>query len=214
MYEETDNIYCYPGTKVLINKFGIKDKEKLEAVELDLAGLRILELKDNPIKGSFDLEHLKSIHKYIFQDIYNWAGQLRTIEISKGIWFARSDFIISEGQRIFNELKDENYISHLPFDKFCKKLAYYKAEINMLHPFREGNGRAIREFVRSLAEYNGYELDFSTMDKNQYIKAMVQSSYDTEPLKELFANNMIQVEKANIRLRALRKKDRDWEIDR
>jgi len=101
MYEETDNVYCYPDTGVLINKFGIKDNIKLEAVERDLTGLRILELKENPIQGSFDLDHLRKIHKYIFQDIYNWAGQLRTIEVLKGIWFARSEFIIPEGKRIW-----------------------------------------------------------------------------------------------------------------
>lgn len=155
MYEETDNVYCYPDTGVLINKFGIKDNIKLEAVERDLTGLRILELKENPIQGSFDLDHLRKIHKYIFQDIYNRTGQLRIIEVSKGIWFARSEFIIPEGKRIYNELENEKYLNDLTLDKFCERLAYYKTEINMLHPFREGNGRAIREFVRSLAEYNG-----------------------------------------------------------
>lgn len=154
-------IYCYPNTNVLINKFGVMDADKLEKIERDLTGFRILCLTKNPIQGSFDMEHLQDIHKYIFQDIYDWAGKLRVEDISKEVLFARHDYIISEGRKLFFNLKSEKYLANLSLDKFCERLAYYKSEINMLHPFREGNGRAIREFIRLLAAYNGYELKFT-----------------------------------------------------
>lgn len=194
MYEIKDNIYCYPNTSVLINKFNIKDKRKLEAIERDLTSLRIKELVKNPIEGNFDLIHLRNIHKYIFQDIYNWAGELRTIRVTKGFTtFAYPENIESEANKCFDKLKSEDYLKNLSIDMFCKKLAYYKAELNILHPFRDGNGRAIREFVRCLALNSGYYIRFP-LDKQIYINAMILSPYDTKPLEEFFRNNTVELE--------------------
>ncbi|MTI67411.1 MAG: cell filamentation protein Fic [Firmicutes bacterium] len=196
MYEKDDNFYCYPETQILKNKLNIKDKKTLEAAERDLTVLRLAALKINPLNNTFDLKHLKNIHKYIFQDVYTWAGELRKIEISKGeIMFAKSNYIFSQGNKLFEELKNENYLSGLYFNKFTERLAYYKAEINILHPFREGNGRVIREFIRCLAEYNGYDLDFSLIDKEKYMEAMIQSPYTIGLLKELFKKTIKPMEK-------------------
>ena len=82
-----DKIYCYPDSDVLKNRMGIRDKEQLGRLEKRLTMLRILELVDKPIHGKFDLKHLQSIHKYIFQDVYEWAGRLRKVDIAKGNMF-------------------------------------------------------------------------------------------------------------------------------
>ncbi|WP_213974965.1 Fic/DOC family protein [Tepidanaerobacter acetatoxydans] len=207
--------YCYPNTNVLINKLGITDAKKLEKTERDLTGFRILQLKKNPIRGSFDMEHLKEIHKYIFQDVYEWAGKLRHVDISKGIWFARHNYIPLEGQKLFFNLKRERYLADMPFDKFCERLAHYKTEINMLHPFREGNGRAIREFTRLLAAYNGYELKFPAKDKKKYLDVMIKSVNNTEPLKEFFKERLIQSERVIPKDRIfIKKKDIDRGFER
>lgn len=191
MYETYDKDYCYPGTGVLKNKFNIRDKTKLEAVERDLTALRIKEIVSNPdiIEGSFDLEHLKKLHKYIFQDVFDWAGSIRTVRVSKSIMFAYPENIESEAKKYFKMLKDENYLKNLSTDKLCDRLAFYKTEINMLHPFREGNGRVIREFIRTLAYNNGHQLNFP-LNKDEYLKAMIQSPYEIEPLKKFFKNNI------------------------
>ena len=129
MYDTEDKVYCYPGTNVLINHFGIKDPAKLEAFEGDITALRLKELIQNPIAGSFDLKHLRDIHRYIFQDIYPWAGELRTVRISKGIMFAYPENIEAQGNSYFNMLKEEKYLANMPFAIFCERLAYYKSEI-------------------------------------------------------------------------------------
>lgn len=79
----SDNIYCYPGSEVLINKLNIRDKDELFEAEKQLTFVRLQELQRNPLEGSFDFDHLKAIHRYIFQDLYDWAGQERTVEIGK-----------------------------------------------------------------------------------------------------------------------------------
>lgn len=120
-----DMIYCYPGSDVLINKLGIKDQEKLSAFEKKLTMARLLELIDNPIAGNFDLKHLKNIHRYIFQDIYEWAGEIRKVDIAKGNMFCNVKFIIPQAEEIFGKLRKDRYLDGLPEYKFVQKLAYY-----------------------------------------------------------------------------------------
>ncbi len=110
--------------------------------------VRILELLNNPVKGTFDLKHLQAIHAYIFQDVYDWAGELRKVDISKGFMFCNFLFISEQAEEIFGKLKAENYLHGLKEDDFIVRLAYYFSEINALHLFREGNGRSQREFIR------------------------------------------------------------------
>ncbi len=89
----SDTVYCYSNSNVLINKLGIKDKNKLSIIERRLTMLRLFELLKNPIQGKFDLEHLQSIHSYIFQDIYEWSGKIRTVDIAKGNMFCNIKFV-------------------------------------------------------------------------------------------------------------------------
>lgn len=78
----SDKVYCYPGADVLGNRMGIRDMEQLGQMEKRLTMLRILELVDKPIQGKFDSKHLQSIHRYIFQDVCEWAGKIRKVEKS------------------------------------------------------------------------------------------------------------------------------------
>lgn len=82
-----DSKYCYPNSEVLKNKLNITDKDDLFEAEKELTAIRLRELQENPVKGKYDFEHLKNIHKYIFQDVYEWAGKERTVEIGKGNLF-------------------------------------------------------------------------------------------------------------------------------
>lgn len=170
-----DTIYCYPGTDVLINKLGIRDQDQLDAAERDLTAFRLISLRDHPIHGKFDYKHLKAIHKYIFQDIYSWAGKERKVDIAKGNMFCNVMFLPQQANRIFSELTNENYLEDLPKDKFIERLAYYFGEINALHPFREGNGRTQREFFRELSMHMGYVMDFSMISQEDMLEASKDS---------------------------------------
>lgn len=167
--------YCYSNSRVLKNKLGITNADELCVEERNLTNLRIDELFRTPIQGYFDFAHLKSIHRYIFQDIYDWAGKIRTVNIAKGNLFCLAPMIEAQAKNIFDELKTEKYLKDLGAGELAKRLAYYMAEINALHPFREGNGRATREFIRELAYQNDYLLLFSKITKTELTDATVAS---------------------------------------
>lgn len=183
-----DKIYCYPDSDVLKNKMGIRDKEQLGRLEKRLTMLRILELVDKPIQGRFDSKHLQSIHKYIFQDVYEWAGRIRKVDIAKGNMFCNVKFIESQAEEIFGQLKGENFLRGLDEKEISLRLAYYFSEINALHPFREGNGRCQREFIRILALHTGYVINFANVSKEEMLKASEDSFLcDYKRMEQLFA---------------------------
>lgn len=171
----TQSRCCYPGTDVLINKENIKDAKDLAKYEADMTIIRQYELEiEHTVKGKYGINHLKRIHKYIFQDIYPFAGQFRLEDISKGSTdFCKSEFIVENLELIFNEMKKEKYLKGLNAQEFSEKVAYYMSEINMIHPFREGNGRSIREFVRQLANNCGYIINWSLIDKETLLNATI-----------------------------------------
>lgn len=170
----SDTSYCYQNTNVLKNKLNIHDFEKLQEAERKITMLRISDLIDVPIEGNFDLKHFKEIHKYIFQDIYDWAGEFRTVDIAKGNMFCKVQFIYIQAEEIFKKINLQS-LESINYDEFISKIAYYFSEINALHPFREGNGRTQREFIRELALKCGYKIDFSKISKEQMLEASMDS---------------------------------------
>ena len=183
-----DTKYCYPDSDVLVNKLDIRDPNKLQIFERKLTMLRLLELIDKPIEGKFDLKHLQAIHAYIFQDVYDWEGKIRTVDIAKGNTFCNVRFISSQADVIFSKLKEEYYLAGLEEYMFTKRLAYYFSEINALHPFRKGNGRSQREFIRSLALKNGYLIYFEKASKEEMLIASKKSFMcDYEDMEKIMA---------------------------
>ena len=170
---DADDTYCYPGTDVLRNKAEITDANELDAYEGELSTLRSIEILENPIAGQFDLAHLQRIHLALFQDVYDWAGKIRTVDISRGnSRFANVRFIESAANDIFNKLARENWLRGLDVNALSKRLAHYLSEINALHPFREGNGRVQRIFISQLSQSAGYQLDYSDLEQEQIYQAM------------------------------------------
>jgi cell filamentation protein len=170
---DADDTYCYPGTDVLRNKAEITNAEDLDAYEGELSTLRSIEILENPIAGQFDLAHLQRIHLALFQDVYDWAGKIRTVDISRGnSRFANVRFIESAANDIFNKLARENWLRGLDADTLSKRLAHYLSEINALHPFREGNGRVQRIFISQLSQSADYQLDYSDLEQEQIYRAM------------------------------------------
>jgi cell filamentation protein len=170
---DADDTYCYPGTDVLRNKAEITNAQDLDAYEGELSTLRSIEILENPVAGQFDLAHLQCIHLALFQDVYDWAGKIRTADISRGnSRFANVRFIESAANDIFNKLARENWLKGLDADALSKRLAHYLSEINALHPFREGNGRVQRIFISQLSQSADYQLDYSDLEQEQIYRAM------------------------------------------
>ena len=170
---DADDTYCYPGTDVLRNKAEITNAEDLDTYEGELSTLRSIEILENPIVGQFDLAHLQHIHLALFQDVYDWAGKIRAVDISRGnSRFANVRFIESAANDIFKKLARENWLKGLDTNALSKRLAHYLSEINALHPFREGNGRVQRIFISQLSESAGYQLDYSDLEQEQIYQAM------------------------------------------
>lgn len=186
MYETRNSVYCYKGTNTLVNKLNIKDPIALENYETSVIGLKLMALNKKGITGKFDVPHFVGIHKFLFEDIYSFAGLFRNENIAKDYFqFAEWEYIESELIRLLNELKQENYLSGISKENFSKRLAYYWAELNVLHPFREGNGRTTREFLRQLALKNAYILNFQNVNSKELLDASIKSIIDTSKLEEL-----------------------------
>lgn len=156
---------CYPGTTVLINKFDIQNEEKLNEVESVLSTARYAEWLNAPRSVSFDFDHYKAIHHFLFSDLYDWAGEVRTVNISKkGTSFTPAENIESQAESIFKRLKERGYFKGLPRDEFVEEIVDFYCVTNALHPFREGNGRTQRAFLTQLIRNAGYDISFANMD--------------------------------------------------
>ncbi len=195
LYEARNSIYCYPGSDVLINKLNIKDNQLLSEAERKIVLTKSYELRKNSKIGDFDLNHFLEIHKFLFEDIYPFAGKFRNENIAKGYFsFAEWQYIEPEIKRLFDKLKAENYLQGRSREELVKGLAYYLSELNVLHPFREGNGRTIREFIRELAFFNGYVLDLQNTTSDELLKASVDSIADTKELEETLNRCLIKTD--------------------
>lgn len=188
LYEARNSIYCYKDSDVLVNKFNIHDNKKLEEIERKIVLAKLYELRQNHQIGNFDISHFVGIHKFLFEDIYPFAGLFRNENIAKGNFsFAEWEYIEDELKKLLDKLKEENYLQNLDRDTFIKRLSYYMAELNVLHPFREGNGRTIREFIRQLAYKNGYVLNLKNINPKEMLHACIRSVVDTTQLENIIS---------------------------
>ena len=171
----TDN--CYEGTTCLINKLNIRDEKQLNVIEADITFAKISFLQQNPINGNFDFEHYKAIHKFIFEDLYEWAGITRTVNISKkGTSFVKAENIEEIAETCFDRLKKLNYFRGTDLDGFIDNITDFYCVTNNLHPFREGNGRTQRVFLSQLVLNAGYEMDFSSIDTDVLMLATINAA--------------------------------------
>jgi len=193
-YEDPDNIYTNSKTSVLINKLDIEDDSLLTVTESIWSGRRLEELAINPIKIE-SAETILKIHGYIFQDLYEWAGKVRTVQISKeGTQFLPTERF-SEGFTYINELIEEYWALDDFIPSVAKKLAEILDAINHLHPFREGNGRAQREFIRVLALEKGYQLDLSSAEDEAVFERYMSGTIEGNKklLSELIESIIVKV---------------------
>ena len=172
--------YVYPGTNVLRNLLNKHTKEALDQVEYRLTWARRIELDEDPIKGPFDFHRLKETHRRLFQDIYAWAGQPRTVEISKGgSHFHQSAYISTAAEQTFGWLAE----SHLPDpgisdELFVQQTAELLEKLNYIHPFRDGNGRTQRAYLDQVASISGRKLSWRNVTPDDHLRASVNAFRD------------------------------------
>lgn len=180
---------CYPNTTVLINKLGIQDQSELNSVERQFVLLKSSQAEQETIFKNIDFNFYKELHKQLFGDLYEWAGTVRSMNISKkGTVFCNFEDIERIGTLKFQRLAEQNYLKELTKSRFIDELTEFYHDINMLHPFREGNGRTLRLFITLLVRNAGYTLNFSDCDSDLLMIATIKAAQgDLSSLKEVFS---------------------------
>ncbi len=193
-YDVANDPYFNPDTGVLHNLLNIKTQSELEQVEAEITSVEISTiLIESPAITVFDLELLREIHKQVFSHIYDWAGEIRRIELAKDkTRFAHSRHIESSAIELLEELKREDNLNNLSIDDFIKRIAHYYCELNIIHPFREGNGRVIRTFLSLLAFNAGKSIAWNRMNSKENIGACAIGYHGDEKPLQIMLEKLVE----------------------
>jgi Protein involved in cell division len=179
--------YLYPNSETLINKFDVTESDMLDEMEAEYTSIRLKELVINPIDGDFDFEHFCNIHHYIFQDIYDWAGKPRTINIEKsepalgGLSIEYADYLeISKlSYTVLSKLHAVQW-TNMTMQEKAKAISKSMSELWQIHAFREGNTRSVITFICDFAEREGFPLNRKLFkDHSQYVRTSLVASCAT-----------------------------------
>ena len=192
VYKLDRDPYLDPKTGILSNLFDVADQVKLDQIEAEITVSIIATLDEHPIVGNFDLDHLMAIHKRLFSQIYSWAGKLRTVEITKDdTRFAPVAYLRQAANEIFSELKSEEYLDNLDDQTYAKCFTHYYSEVNLLHPFREGNGRAERVLFSLLTKRSGRHVAWDIMDPDEAVRANIAAYHGDESHLEVLLEPLL-----------------------
>ncbi|QHO74016.1 adenosine monophosphate-protein transferase [Bradyrhizobium sp. CCBAU 051011] len=180
MYDAIEDPYTYKNSTVLVNKLDLRNQNELEAFETEISSARAEEpLPD----GSMDFEHYRAIHHHLFQDVYQWAGQIRTVRIAKGgNPFCFPENIEDQANKLFDGLRSADFLRNLDALRFANQAAHFLAELNAIHAFREGNGRSQLTFFALLADPAGHPLKIEKLKPDEMLGAMI-ASFDGDERK-------------------------------
>lgn len=171
---------------VLCNLLGIDDPDALADAEWDITTARMTALRSRRLPGSYNLAHLCAFHRVIFGDVYSWAGEVRTVDIAKYDVFCRWIYITAYAADVFDKLARTKQLRGLSREDFLPALAEAYADINAVHPFREGNGRAQRAFLQQLARDAGHPISWAGLDPAENEAASIAGFRgDLQPLIDL-----------------------------
>jgi cell filamentation protein len=193
VYTTVQSIYCYPGSDVLKNKLNIRDRDELKQAEEEITALKQYMLMESPIKGRFTKTQLVNINRFLFEDISPFAGHIRCEQISKGdTMFFPPHLIDQELDKVFSKLHSEKMMHETDRKRQVEHLSYIMSELNIIHPFREGNGRSIRELIRCMALYYGFSLDWSSADREMMLDAAVRSVVDERAFCDVIVKCIVE----------------------
>ena len=184
-YGVSDDPYCWPGTSVLRNKLDIRDKATLAHAEAEFAAAAVeyIDITAPP----FDLDYLCRLHRQLFLDLYEWAGTIRTVDIAKGTTrFCTASRIAPEADSVMRTLGQMD-LANATRPKMLHHIAECYGELNLVHPFREGNGRTQRLFFEYLLVVNGYGIDWGEVEQDEWTGACILAvDGDYAPLASIF----------------------------
>ncbi|MGM7669168.1 Fic/DOC family protein [Microbacterium sp. A93] len=184
--------YLIPGSNALRNLVGATSTSELSFAEADLSFARALQLLEAPAPATNDLRELQAIHLHLFQDVYDWAGELRTVDVRKSVpdadFFLPYGFIENAAAICFRELAEQQFLVGLGRKTFVERLAYHYEKINYIHPFREGNGRTQRIYWNRVAFQAGWQLDWRPVhgEENHTAARVGSDQQDLGPLIRMF----------------------------
>ena len=168
---------CYEGTFCLINKLGIKDEHLLKELDTSFSVARIGKIENNNIEFPITPDGYKSIHRFIFEEIYDWAGEYRKINISKkGTFFADYEKIDQLMNNCFKRLSALNYFKDMTRVDYLKNVTDLYQTLNMIHPFREGNGRTERVFITLFVRLADHCANFKRVDEDELMISTIQAA--------------------------------------
>lgn len=195
MYDAINSKYTYPNSCVIKNKLNIKDEKKLEDYERQMVSFKLATIRKHSMPEKFNANRLKYIHNYLFCDIYDFAGKYREENITKdNFMFAQYEYLRENVNKILDKI-NINELINMTFEEKIKNISYYMTELNVLHPFREGNGRTIREFIRQLLQALGLEIDFSKIKYEEIIRVSKLAVIDDTEQVELLRKSIIPCKK-------------------
>jgi len=179
------------------NLLGATNLKELHRKEKLLTNTKMLSLQENPIEGTLDYKHLKAIHKFLFAEVYSWAGQDRydaniTAKFGKdNTLFTPYEKLPSVSKVLFDALRDENYFKGQSKVEFIESASTFMNGLNILHPFREGNGRVQRIYMQYLAKNAGYALHFENISSEEMVQASIEGAQgNLLLLKEIFTKSI------------------------
>lgn len=181
MYDAVEDPYCYPGTTVLRNLPGLRTQRALTRFETAMAAQRA----DEPFPaGRLGVRHYQAIHRHLFHDVYAWAGEFRTVRVSRdGSMFSYPENIGREMRALFGQLRDDRHLRGLSDAQFVEAATRFLATLNAVHPFRDGNGRTQLAFMALVGAQAGHPLVLTRLKPRAFLAAIVRSFHgDEEPL--------------------------------
>ena len=164
----------------------------MSEIEAEITFAKAAVLESEEAKPPFGFDFYKSIHRFLFEDLYDWAGELRKVDISKkGTRFRSLNELEDLCQACFKRLEKENYFKELSKEMFVREIVDFYCITNFLHPFREGNGRTQRIFISKLIKYNGYNFNFSSINSDLLMIATIKAANGvTDDLYNIFSSEI------------------------
>ncbi|MCE9733687.1 putative adenosine monophosphate-protein transferase Fic [Pectobacterium sp. IFB5596] len=190
-YGSGQDPYTYPDSNVLINKLGVNDDSQFDDAERQLSELAVLDIEFE--EPPYDLHYWCGLHGKIFGDLFDWAGEIRRIDISKGqTRFCTVSRIEIEANKIFTQLSNDDFLQGLERPALITQLAEYYSDLNVIHPFREGNGRSQRLLFEHMIINCGYGASFENIGVQEWLAANVAGYHgNTRPLADIFEKSIL-----------------------
>ncbi len=183
-FEPIDDPYVDPVSGVLVNLLGVETREALRLAEADLVWARTNQLLESPPPTTGDLAQLRAIHRHLFQDVFEWAGQLRAVDLTRDTPGSQPFLLVSFIERAAESaaaaLREEALLRGLERREFVERLAFHYDAFNYIHPFREGNGRTQRLMWSQIAREAGWVLDWRSVQGERNDEACRVAAVDLD----------------------------------